>query len=200
MKLFSYVVQHDYGHAPNPYFGICTLCRCKFRKDKNRRLNIVELANRASREGEVVWIVGTGGADLTKSAGNGKLVYAMRVAEVLSRAEYYEDPRFRKKRPLFGSYGHQRGDNIKPKGKFEKHDQFVLISRHFVYFGRTAITIPDRFRRFEKRGPGFRSQFKDADITQFVKWIENHTHGRLGEPCGKDWLARRKPKECKLSC
>lgn len=27
--LFSYVIPHDGGSAPNPYFGICTLAICK---------------------------------------------------------------------------------------------------------------------------------------------------------------------------
>lgn len=98
MKLFSYVVQHDYGYSPNPYFNFCTLCRCKYRK-RGGRFNVVELAKRAKEMGELVWVIGTGGADLDISAGNGKLVYAMRVDEVLTRGEYYKDSRFRKKMP-----------------------------------------------------------------------------------------------------
>lgn len=68
MKLFSDVVVHDKGHAPNPYFGFCTLCRCKFKKSRKARQNIVELADRGD------WVIGTGGANRRKSAGHGKLV------------------------------------------------------------------------------------------------------------------------------
>lgn len=202
MKLFSYVVQHDYGHAPNPYFGYCTLCRCKYRARPGGRSNVVELAKQAMDEGETVWVVGTGGKDERKSAGNGRLVYAMRVDEVLPRGEYYEDSRFAKKRPLRnGAYAEQRGDNVRPKGRFETHEQFVLISRHFFYFGRTVVEIPARFSNFEKGGPGFLyRRFEDADIVRFVKWIEGHKQGMLGEPCGKNWLAPRKPKRCKSCC
>lgn len=201
MKLFSYVVEHDYGDAPNPYFECCTLCRCKYREDRDDRRNVVELAKQAVDEGETVWVVGTGGADSRKSAGNDKLVYAMRVDEVLSRGEYYKDSRFRKKRPLRnGAYEHRRGDNIKPNGKFEEHDQFVLISGHFSYFGRRAIDIPVRFLGFVKRGPGFRCRFENSDITRFVKWIGEQERGMRGEPCGKDWLARKEPKGCKSLC
>ncbi|WP_202913488.1 hypothetical protein [Acuticoccus sediminis] len=25
MRLFSYVVEHDQGFAPNPFYGVCTL-------------------------------------------------------------------------------------------------------------------------------------------------------------------------------
>jgi hypothetical protein len=41
--LFSYVVDHDLGFAPNPASGYCTLVHCKF-EGKSGRRNIVELA------------------------------------------------------------------------------------------------------------------------------------------------------------
>lgn len=160
----------------------------------------MELVKQAVDEGDTVWVVGSGGADPNKSAGNGKLVYAMRVDEVLSRGEYFKDRRFRRKKWRDGSYEEKRGDNIRPKSKFETHEQFVLISRHFFYFGERAIEIPARFRGFEKRGRGFRCRFEDADITEFVKWIEKHKRGMLGDPCGKEWRARREPKGCKSFC
>ena len=61
MKIYSYIVDHDDGKEPNPYFGTCTLCRCKFSKSLERTRgikgtkNIVELA----KEGD--WVIGTGG-------------------------------------------------------------------------------------------------------------------------------------------
>ena len=85
-RLFSYVVDHDYGNAPCPFGGFCTLAKCKYgtviTRNGSIRRNIVELAE----EGD--WIAGTGGVDLSKSAGNGKLIYAMRVEEIISLAEY----------------------------------------------------------------------------------------------------------------
>ncbi|MDP2998203.1 MAG: hypothetical protein Q8N47_12005 [Bryobacterales bacterium] len=135
MKLYSYVVDHDTGLAPNPHFGVCTLCRCKYRKCPTKPRNIVELAEVGD------WVEGTGGADKKKSAGHGKLVYAMRVDKKLTREEYYTCPRFK-----------AREDNEPPKGDSERHGQFVLISRHFYYFGAKAITIP--FRKLEKSGLG----------------------------------------------
>ncbi|HKW87884.1 MAG TPA: hypothetical protein VJN21_03920 [Candidatus Acidoferrales bacterium] len=186
MKLFSYVVEHDDGHAPNPYFGTCTLCRCKYRKHPGGRRNVVELAKEAHERGEIVWVVGTGGADLRKSAGNGKLVYAMRVDEVLSRSKYYKDPRFAEKKPLAsGSYKEQQGDNVPPHGEFERDEQYVLVSRHFYYFGKNAPDIPPVFPNLEKKGRGFRSRFEDTYIDRFVRWIETDKAGSRGEPCGK---------------
>src|ERR1019366_9436697 len=84
-KLYSYVVDHDLGYAPNPFGGFCTLAKCKYGTVKCRngsyRRNIVELAE----EGD--WIAGTGGAS-SQSAGHGKLICAMRVDEIISLAEY----------------------------------------------------------------------------------------------------------------
>jgi hypothetical protein len=136
VNLYSYVVEHDTGYAPNPYFGFCTLCRCKFRKSAAGRKNIVELA----KEGD--WVIGTGGAS-KRSAGHGKLVYAMLVTEKLTREKYSSDSRFAEKKPVNTStstYERKRGDNKRPRKVFEKREQFVLISRHFYYFGSNAIS------------------------------------------------------------
>lgn len=194
-KLYSYVVQHDTGHAPNPYFGVCTLCRCKYRKSPNGRRNIVELA----KEGD--WVVGTGGADKRKSAGHGKLIYAMRVDEKLTREEYYADRRFAKKRPVEqGTYAKRQGDNVRPGSFFKKHEQFALISLHFYYFGARAIHIPKKmFPQLEKRGPGFRADFDEPK--RLVKWLERHyKRGKYGEPCQRPAATPEGTKSCKSSC
>jgi Nucleotide modification associated domain 2 len=96
------------GIGPNPYFGYCTLCGCKFEGAKTRK-NIVQLA-----EGD--WVVGTGGADPRKSAGHGKFVYAMRVDKKLTRWKYFNDSRFEQKKPSqTGTYQQTRGDNEDPR-------------------------------------------------------------------------------------
>lgn len=189
MKLYSYVVQHDTGRAPNPYFGVCTLCRCKYRKSSAKPKNIVELAE----EGD--WIVGTGGADKRKSAGHGRIVYAMRVDKKLTREDYFADPRFAKKRK------NPRGDNEPPIDGFQKRRQYALISWHFWYFGARAIKIPKEAPgNLEKRGPGFRCHFAPEDIRRFVEWLEGQEKkpGRHGEPC----MRPEEPKgsKCKSSC
>jgi len=184
MKLYSYVVDHDTGRAPNPYSGVCTLCRCKYRKCPTKPRNIVELAKRGD------WVVGTGGADKKKSAGHGRLVYAMRVDKKLTREQYYACPRFK-----------AREDNEPPKDDFERHGQFVLISWHFYYFGVSAIDIPKKFPNLEKRGPGFRSDFGPEYIRRFVEWLEKgHKPGKHGEPCQKRVDKPRGGKTCKSSC
>jgi hypothetical protein len=176
--IYSYVVEHDNGHAPNPYFDFCTLCRCKYRIQPTGRKNIVELA----KEGD--WIVGTGGAS-DRSAQHGKLIYAMRVDEKITRGEYFDDRRFAaKRRAANGAYERTRGDNEWPKSKFERNEQFALVSSHFYYFGAKAIDIPERFKHFEKKGPGFRSHFDQTDIHQFLRWLTKRRRlGKQGEPC-----------------
>jgi hypothetical protein len=169
-RLFSYVVDHDYGLAPNPFGGFCTLAKCKYRKERSQRRNIVELADVGD------WMVGTGGMSKA-SAGRGKLIYAMRVDEKLTLADYFNDTRFQ-----------GRSDNTPDES--HRIDRFVLISRHFFYFGRNAIdigAIPTRHltHPLEKKGPGFRSNFSEAFIKDFAEWLErNYEIGVHGEPCG----------------
>ncbi len=195
VKLYSYVVEHDNGQAPNPYFDFCTLCLCKFRKSAAGRKNIVELAEVGD------WVIGTGGANRRKSAGHGKLVYAMRVDEKPSRWKYFRDSRFARKKPKAGTYKQSRGDNIQPSDDFEKHKQFALVShsQHFYYFGKEAKNI----RKFdlEKKGPGFRCHFEQAKINQFIEWLrKTHPPGKHGEPCQTVVNGPKGSNKCKSSC
>jgi len=148
------------------------------------------------------WVVGTGGADRLKSAGHGKIIYAMRVDEKMTREDYYSDRNYAHKKPLQDDSVSLHGDNLRPESAFEKECQFVLVSRHFYYFGRNAILIPpERFPDFEKKGPGFRSDFKEGYVERFVKWIEAaYKPGRHGEPCQKPSSVKREIRVCKSSC
>jgi hypothetical protein len=164
-KLFSYVVDHDYGFAPNPFGGFCTLVKCKYGTKKR---NIVELAEVGD------WIVGTGGVDLRKSAGHGKLIYALRVDEIISLDEYCR--------------AHD-GDRIDADPEVGGKDRRALISHHFFYFGRNAIDISDIPQKhldhpFEKRGPGHRCDFSEKFVEDFAKWLKaNFKTGVHGQPC-----------------
>jgi hypothetical protein len=196
-KLFSYVVQHDTGHAPNPYFGICTLCRCKYRHCPEKPPNVVELAEPGD------WIVGTGGADRKKSAGHHRLVYAMKVEEKMTRDDYFRCQRFACKRKSGSEYdNHCKGDNTNPTNEFERDKQFVLISkRRFYYFGNKAVCIPlDKFPKLEKRGPGFRSDFDEDYIRRFEKWITRYKAGMHGDPCQQQSSKEKGQMRCKSSC
>jgi hypothetical protein len=164
-RLFSYVVDHDLGFSPDPFGGFCTLVHCKFSTD-GRYPNIVELAKPDD------WVVGTGGLS-PRSAGHGRLIYAMKVTEKLPLLNYYVDKRF-------------RGRPNDPRAKGRKR-RFALISTDFFYFGSAAVTIPGRFanKPLEKKGPGFRSDFDETFITKFEKWLRrSYRRGVHGRPCG----------------
>ena len=159
-KLFSYVVDHDLGFAPNPFGGFCTLAKCKVCASRKR--NIVEMAEKGD------WIVGTGGADLRKSAGHGKLIYAMRVDEKIPLTDYCRT---------------MNGKRIDAEHETIEEGRYALISRHFYYFGRNAIDLSKIPRKnlahpFEKKGPGYRCDFTDEYVQEFVKWLEGNVQGR----------------------
>jgi len=167
-RLFSYVVHHDNGNAPCVGGGTCSLAVCKF--SKSGKPNVVELA----RIGD--WVVGTGGAS-SKSAGHGRLVYAMRVTDKVSMEGYLTDPRFR-----------ARQDVVFARPRPFAPDRVVLLSDEFWYFGSNAPDIStqpwNRDGKFEKRGPGFRSKFSPAVIAAFERWLRAiEDPGVHGVPC-----------------
>lgn len=67
MRLYSYIVAHDTGFAPNPFWGWCTLATCKPRIRKSA--------------GVGDWIIGL----TPKRAGN-RLLYAMKVEEKIDQS------------------------------------------------------------------------------------------------------------------
>nr|BDT35130.1 hypothetical protein MFMH1_47990 [Myxococcus sp. MH1] len=185
MKLFAYVVRRDYGFAPNPFFGQCTLATCKPKIRKGAHVGD--------------WIVGTGS---TEYGLGGQLVYAMRVGETLTFENYWEDSRFCLKRPnMRGSIKHAFGDNIYHRSSPTEHwhqekshhshsngqtnraniandtqVNRVLVSDWFVYFGKDAIPIPDRFRRGKRetvarQGRGHLVNFRSGFETEFIEWV-----------------------------
>lgn len=199
MKLYSYVLDHDYGFAPNPFFGVCTLATCK---PKIRDHAVV---------GD--YIVGTGCA---KRDRRGFLVYFMRVEEIITFDAYWADPRFERKRPfLHGSKMRSFGDNIYhrnpatgnwcqansfhslPEGSYnplniehDTHSEKVLIGSDFTYWGGSGPEIPYRFRNYSGGdicGERFyRVNFPDGLVPAFVAWMRSlNEHGFIGRPL--DW-------------
>lgn len=150
MKYFSYVVSRDYGFAPNPFHGICTLATCK------------PVIRKQANIGD--WIFGTGSISLKCKC---KLIYAMQVTDKITYDEYWSDPYFAKKKPnMLGSLVQNYGDNIYHQnegvwiqsnshhsyenGVVNKYNlnrdtgsKSVLISEQFYYFGRNYIDIPN---------------------------------------------------------
>lgn len=180
MRAFSYVVQHDHGFAPNPFWGVCTLANCK--PQIRKYADVGDL------------ILGTGSADLGAS---GRLVYWMRVEEILWFDQYWCDPRFVRKKPdMHGSMMHRYGDNIYwsgPDGSFQQMDSFhseedgslsvancvrdtgttekVLISKEFAYYGKSAPLIPDSLKFAIKKGPGHKCRFAEGELVTIEEWL-----------------------------
>jgi hypothetical protein len=197
MKLYSYIVARDFGFAPNPFHGFCTLATCKPR------------IRASASPGD--WIIGTGAKSRYNLAG--RLVYAMKVSETMDFDRYWNDPRFLAKRPVLnGSLKLLYGDNIyrrvdnqwvqadshhslengRPNGANIKWDTGVdrlLVANKFVYWGAPAPTIPKRFRPFRKtnedvccKARGHRV-FGEEIATAFAAWLEEQGKwGVQGEP------------------
>ena len=156
------------------------------------------------------WVVGTG----AKGAYDykGRLIFAMQVSEVLGFDMYWNDPRFILKRPnLKGSLKVMYGDNIYhreggcwvqadshhslPDGHLNKDNLIwdtevdrLLIATKFVYWGRSAPTIPEEFRSFGNEkvdlcsGRGHRVFTGDLPGA-FVSWLESEGKwGVQGDP------------------
>jgi len=183
MDIFSYVVTHDAGFAPNPFGGLLTLATCKPRI----RLHACK--------GDL--IVGTGS---TSTVGNDKLVYAARVSEVDSLEDYGSQQEYAIKRPSArGQRWRKHGDNIyvKVNGEWTQRrnlhhskremirdlsGKHVLVCRQFWYFGGNAIEIPERFQKLIKSGPGHK-RVRDPLFTKgFLAWLITLPNGRLGMP------------------
>jgi Nucleotide modification associated domain 2 len=191
MTLHSYVVARDYGFAPNPFFGICTLATCK------------PIIRKAAKVGD--WIVGTGSAAYGFV---GRLVYIMKVDEILDYSGYWLDPRFQNKKPnLRGSLKQAYGDNIyhwdsesdqwiqENSHHSQKdgsancanvvHDTQtvnVLIGRDFVFWGRAGPKIPTEFACV-CAVRGHKSRFSKEFEDSFFAWIGSiEPRGYVGDP------------------
>lgn len=202
MTVYSYVVEHDLGFAPNPFHGVCTLACCKPQIRKK------------AKEGD--YILGTGAA---RAKLQGQLIYWMRVDEVLTFDQYWNDPRFKRKRPLMGGSTYQRyGDNIYHRDgdeRFLQEDSFhsredgstspgdlkrdtgttdrILLAREFAYWGRSAIELPRELRCFVKGRPGHLRKFTAKQLAGLHTWLAQHPErGYIDEPA--DWQMLGKGK------
>jgi hypothetical protein len=187
MKLHSYIVTHDTGFSPNPFWGYCTLACCK------------PVIRRTAEVGD--WVVGLG----PKADGH-RLRYAMQVEEIIPYYEYYQDPRFAPKIPNFSTRKvvHKCGDNIYkplPSGDFQQLQSMhscgtsenpktkardlggknVLISNTFYYFGSRPLDLPEALNEL-KVARGHKNKFPPHVIAAFIKFISRQTRGVNAPP------------------
>src|ERR1022692_4099561 len=86
MKLSAYIITVDSGFSPNPFGRHCTLACCK------------PTIRRKAERGDVVIAIAS-----AKYTHEGKLVYAMKVKEVITLQKYWRDARFGYKKPTSGA-------------------------------------------------------------------------------------------------
>lgn len=202
MLMFSYKIEHDFGLAPNPFWGVMTLAVCKGNIRSHKKLQIGD------------WIIGTGSQKLKNL---NHLIYAMRVDEKMTFDEYWSDPRFEIKRPqMKGSLAQIYGDNFYHMvdgmvvQEYSAHSnadgstnithrdrdwagKYVLISNHFYYFGNAQPEIPQKLQRVCCNSRDY--QYKDISDelkTAFIKWLEdNYELGIYGDPI--NWRQYKRP-------
>lgn len=195
MGYFSYKIEHDFGLAPNPFGGYCTLAVCKSRIRKNKRLKTGD------------WIFGLGSKKLKTL---NKLIYAMRVDEIITMDLYWKDSRFQYKKPAVnGSLTQMYGDNFyfmddqtgewsqinsahslingesnEVHLKRDTDGNNVLISKTFFYLGDRAFFVPDTFSAILCNGRGEKStSIPETIADQFVEWLfQNYELGIHGDP------------------
>lgn len=191
-KMYVYVVDRDFGFAPNPFHGRLTLATCK------PRVRSVAMVGD--------WVVGVGGARLNR---RGKCIFGMKVTEVMSLSEYWDHPDFQNKKPIRnGSLVSLVGDNIyqrvrdswlqadshhslpdgSPNPANVRNDTStnrMLISRDFRYFGSAAETIPESvIRALDYRNGRNHRTFSLATAKPLVDWLEGFPANRvLSDPC-----------------
>ncbi len=196
MAFYSYKITRDYGFAPNPFFGFCTLACCK--PDIRAKAEVGD------------WIIGTGSIENHLLY---NLIFIMKVSEKISFEDYWNHKRFVRKKPVMnGSLKQIHGDNIYYKENNQwcqmnshhsfynggineanlKQDltgKFVLISNCFIYLGNNHIKVPEKYLDL---CPNSKQRnyitIKDNELAEeFVEMITNkYQYGIHGEPL--NWI------------
>ncbi|WP_299660907.1 hypothetical protein [uncultured Psychromonas sp.] len=211
--LFSYAITRDFGFAPNPFNGICSLATCKPKIRKYAKVGD--------------WVMGVGGSRLKRC--KRKCIFLMRVSEIVDFQQYWDDPRFSLKKPSRnGSQVQLLGDNIYHKaqdGTWIQEDSHhsngdgtinevnlerdtgstenVLLSDYFFYFGENAVSIDlgsighIRIRDYKKSSinPGTPGEGLIINMTSKYRSTKNmllgdpisfeHSHKRVDQNTGK---------------
>jgi len=202
MVVYSYLIEHDLGLAPNPFGQYCTLAVCKSEIRKSKKLAIGD------------WVIGTGSRALEDTTGKkliDKLIYAMEVTERITLEEYWDDPRFQYKKPVMnGALVTMYGDNFYHKdtnGNWIQEDSAhckldgtchpehlkkdtggnnVLISERFYYFGDKAPVIPNELIKICHTTQG-QKKITNQLADDIVNWVKNNFHtGIHGDPL--NWI------------
>lgn len=190
-------MDHDYGFAPNPFWGVMTLATCKGMLRHSSNLEIGD------------WVIATGGCVLHEYIEH--LIFAMKVEKIITFDEYWNTPEFECKKPIFnGSVMQMYGDNVyhtdlqtkdviqercahTVKGKNPQDtEQYkrdvkgknVLISKTFYYFGANAPKLPDEFKCMASTVRNIVCNHVDeVTVEKFANWLQStYEVGVYGDP------------------
>ena len=190
-SVYSYVVTHDYGFAPNPYAGFLSIAACKPR------------IRSSARSGD--WVIGVGAV---RTVGGDRLVYAVLIDEIVQLDVYGKEERFAIKRPLFRGEPWQRaGDNIYFKNDVgawvQRRSSFhnishmtrdlsgtnALLGREFYYFGSEAPGLPRHLITLAHPGRGHRRFEEPGLLHDLEDWLRTSFRpGVQGEPFRRNYL------------
>lgn len=190
---YVYVVDRDFGFAPNPFHGRCTLATCK------------PIIRRTAKIGD--WIVGVGGTRLNAV---GKCIFAMQVTEALTFDQYWNSKQYIDKRPIRnGSNCRMVGDNIYRKapktGQWVQSDSHhslsdgrpnpkniendtqtdrVLTSERFYYFGKSAPDISPHLAKIRYQNQRNHRVYPLDECAELFEWLKlNYSRNTiLGDP------------------
>ena len=193
-SVFVYVVDRDFGFAPNPFHGYCTLATCK------------PGIRNSAQIGD--WVVGMGGSRLNATA---RCIFAMQVTAKITFDEYWSNPIYNEKKPVRnGSRKMMVGDNIyhrdsgdlrwrqadshhsNPDGTVNIHnmerdtrvDQ-VLISNRFFYFGTAAPVVPQPILdQLNYKNPRSYRRFENHVGVPLIDWVEANFSKSINELVG----------------
>lgn len=178
-RLFTYIIPVDDGAAPNPFRGMCSLAICK------------PGIRRVAKKDD--WVAGLGSKNAPSGDLSRRLVYAMRVEDVLSFKEYDQQAptRWPHRVPNVRSadlserlgdciYDYSKGapsqrPSVHGRNNVETDlgGQNVLISGDFYYFGSRAIRLPDYLLPICHQTQGHKSDSNAPYFDQFVAWLRN---------------------------
>jgi Nucleotide modification associated domain 2 len=180
MDIHAYVVQHDKGFAPNPFWNVCTLACCKPR------------IRAKAKVGDM--IIGFGSSDRRIGLG-GRVIYWMKVDETLTFDEYWLDRRFQaKKAEMGGSLMACYGDNIyhRESGVWRQDYSFhsdgkglgrgnlerdtgktdrVLIGQEYAYWGGAGPLFPKALADLVPKGRAERCRYSEDDKQRILAWV-----------------------------
>ena len=197
MRLFSYTIRYDYGSAPNPFWGVCTLAICK------------PVIRRVADKND--WVVGLRGDSV---------VFAMCVTYTKSLAEYdkYCRQHLPKKIPTWSSrdFRCRLGDCIydysapnPPSLRKSIHTEEniktdigglnALLSEDFYYFGSQPVSLPSYLKPIVHRR-GHKSDANDPYISKFITWIRGHRHAHNTTVANPELWSELANTACRSKC